>query len=88
MADRSMKLTWEQVQPPDGYETAYAAAHGLKIFRACGTFPPDVSWRLEMCDARHGNDFGFGGISHEKSLQDCIDRIDEAINSGDSWIAD
>lgn len=88
MAREPIELCWEQVKPPDGYQTAYAAPYGLKIFRACGTFQPDVSWRLEMCDVKGGIEFVFGGISHERSLQDCIDRVDAAIARGESWIAD
>jgi hypothetical protein len=32
-------------------------AYGLKIFRACETYPPEVSWRLELCDVECGPEF-------------------------------
>lgn len=39
-----------------------------------------------MCDVKRGIEFAFGGISHELTLQDCIDRVDEAITTRDEWI--
>lgn len=67
-------LQWVRVSPPDGYRSAWAALDGLRIYRAIKA-RDGGSWRLELIDVKVGIDWDLGGISHEKTFQDCKDQL-------------
>lgn len=77
-------LIWQRVGPPEpeSYDIAYKTVYNGGIFRAVRSRSPGGSWRLERGNPE---DEGSGGISHERSLLACKQRLVKEI-AAESWV--